>query len=117
MLIQNLNINNNYRHTDDYVNRYNNQYQPQNNLNKILTESEIEQSLERLDDILGQKKNGMPVPYVPPNFSSNYAQCNTNTDSNMNTNYNVSPIPSNLDSNRINNQQQYHDQMLHNQRQ
>lgn len=50
VLINKMNINNQYGHTDDFINRYNNNYRPANDLNKILTESEIEQSLDRIDD-------------------------------------------------------------------
>lgn len=64
VLCNNLQINKNYTHTSDFINKYNPDYEPKNNLNEIYTESQLEESLNRIDDIIDKKRNSEPIPFV-----------------------------------------------------
>lgn len=58
-----IGVNKGYRHTKDFLNKHNQQYELEETLG-YHEEDDIEESVGRLDDLLAQKKMGGHIPFV-----------------------------------------------------
>ena len=56
-------VNKGYRHTKDFLNKHNQNYELEETMG-YHEEDEIEESVDRLDDLLAKKKQGQGIPFV-----------------------------------------------------